>query len=67
MRERLYVAEKVMKTLFKRNKDLEEMHVANNSDEIEECHKCDKNKESTPGTDELRNRIKELEKQLSTV
>jgi hypothetical protein len=29
MRERLYVAEKVMKTLFKRNKDLEEMHVAN--------------------------------------
>lgn len=28
LKERLIVAEKVMKTLFKRNKDLEEHHIA---------------------------------------
>ena len=30
LKERLIVAEKVMKTLFKRNKDLEEHHLAEN-------------------------------------
>lgn len=61
MKERLFVAEKVMKTLFKRNKDLEEMHMDQKpvASENGDCPKCS-------GRDDFvdRNRVKDLEKQL---
>ena len=41
MKERLFVAEKVMKTLFKRNKELEEMQPSDfNQENSTVCHKC---------------------------
>lgn len=43
MKDRLFVAEKVMKALFKRNKYLEEIQVANISGENFRCQKCSNN------------------------
>ena len=77
LRERLVVAEKVMKTLFKRNRDLEELVATNDenanpvaspsSASKQECLKCQGGGgvSSAGGNDDiLRARIKELESQL---
>jgi len=66
MKDRLFVTEKVMKALFKRNKYLEELNITNTSGENYKCQQCSgNNHDNTEGIDELRNRIKELEMQLA--
>lgn len=69
MRERLYVAEKVMKTLFKRNKELEEAQLEPQQQEMstsQKCQVCARNgvEEVSGASDDLRARIKDLEKSL---
>ena len=68
LKERLIVAEKVMKSLFQRNKELEEKGCseqktqASNSDNVLMCSNCQGN----PVADKkLQQRIKELELELS--
>ena len=55
LRERLFVAEKVMKSLFQRNKELEQI-----TDE-KPCERCKETEESHQRIDELEAKIKELE------
>ena len=70
MRERLFVAEKVMKTLFKRNRELEESYIdlQNNLNSGEgQGPQKERGKEDDDGgqsKEELKERVKELEKQL---
>jgi hypothetical protein len=67
LKERLIVAEKVMKSLFQRNKELEEKGCseqktqASNSDNVLICSNCQGN----PVDKKLQQRIKELELELS--
>ena len=69
LNERLLVAEKVMKTLFKRNKDLEELHIEQSSItdmQQAECSRCkgadgENDGEPTGNEPQLKERIKELE------
>lgn len=71
LRERLFVAEKVMKTLFKRNKELEEMQpaqVENGGGDICERKCCREERENsddspTPGNHHaMKEKVKELER-----
>ena len=63
MRERLFVAEKVMKTLFKRNKELEESYAGG----VASSEAPAKVEEREGGRDfeKLKTRVIELEKQLA--
>ncbi len=77
MKERLIVAEKVMKTLFKRNRDLEESNEENqinNFGEGNNCQKCQEKKDKDDddeddrvGSQALKDQVKELEKQLASM
>ena len=63
MKERLFVAEKVMKTLFKRNKELEEFQIissSGNHPQNLECTKCSNDSQNQ----DLKDKVAELEKQL---
>ena len=61
MKERLFVAEKVMKTLFKRNKELEEMQ--SNFPDQDGGGTCqDDNSPTLHGQNAMKEKIKELER-----
>ena len=82
LKERLFVAEKVMKTLFKRNKELEEMQ-PDSQDNINNltytsgnCEKCNDERSNNRATDDsptpgnhlaLKEKVKELERQLDAM
>ena len=66
MKERLFVAEKVMKTLFKRNKELEELHL----DQVEDrpCPQCNGDGAApAENEDALQAKVKELERQIEAM